>query len=71
MNFQMTESKAPVDESKLSEIEVAFQFHFPQQYREFLLRWNGGKIDPRNFTFGDEDYEGSRIDRFLAIYSGR
>jgi hypothetical protein len=66
----MSQTELPVDENKLSEVETAYKFRFPEQYKAFLLQSNGGKINPRNFSFGDEDYEGSRIDRFLAVYDG-
>ena len=70
MSFQVTQNQKPVDESKLLEIEGDYDFNFPQQYKDFLLQFNGGRILPRNFTFGDGNYDGSRIDRFLAVYEG-
>ncbi len=70
MNIQITHSQRPVDAETLSKVEKQYDFRFPDEYKSFLLQSNGGKINPRNFTFGAEDYEGSRIDKFLAVYSG-
>lgn len=60
----------------LGDIEAAekrLQLSFPEEYKEFLLKHNGGSPTPNRFLY--KDYDGndssSLVNFFHAIYEGR
>jgi hypothetical protein len=42
-------SLAPVDENDIKAFELEFNVHFPDDYRDFLLKQNGGRPDRKDF----------------------
>lgn len=68
----ITDSEVPVVSSKLDSLEVKYAIKFPQEYRDFLLKYNGGRPNPSKFHYLEVSgpYTDSRVDRFLAIYDG-
>jgi hypothetical protein len=59
-------------EKELTEAEHRVNVRFPDQYRQFLLKYNGGLPEPCAFNFkcGEEEPELACIAYFLAIYEG-
>lgn len=57
--------------SQIEEIEKLVGLNFPNEYKEHLLKYNGGQCSPNIFGF-DENGErtNSSVDWFLAIYDG-
>lgn len=43
-----------LDPKLLSEFEDEFNVKLPEQYREFMIKYNGGYVDPNIFKFDDE-----------------
>src|SRR5271170_1642923 len=59
----------PLQESKLVEHESGWGFRYPEEYRKFLLQYNGAEPEPRS-GFDIEDpaaYGGSNVRNFLGI----
>ncbi|MEI8197045.1 MAG: SMI1/KNR4 family protein [Phycisphaerae bacterium] len=72
MPVVITESKPPVTSVRLDAVEAKFGIHLPPEYREFLLRHNGGRAEPDGFTFTGPSgrKEDSCIHFFLSVYDG-
>jgi len=52
-------------------IEEKIRLRLPDQYKDHLLKFNGGQCQPNVFTYRESDVvEESMIDWFLAIYDG-
>ncbi len=50
MKFVMTEQGPPLDEKKIAPTaEKKMGIKLPEDYRQFLLKNNGGRPDPANF----------------------
>lgn len=49
MKFVMTEQGPPLDEKKIAAAEKKMGIKLPEDYRQFLLKNNGGRPDPANF----------------------
>ncbi|MBK9202300.1 MAG: SMI1/KNR4 family protein [Candidatus Obscuribacter sp.] len=62
------EVKAGLEESELSQYERQLGLKLPQQYRNFLLEFNGGSPRPSRFTFKDCD-TGSQVLSFFGFGS--
>jgi hypothetical protein len=72
MALEIRESKRPVSEIEIERIERRWGFIFPEEYKSFLLKHNGGFPPILNmFKFEDGDYGDSLVDWFLAIYDGK
>lgn len=68
---EFSEQEAPVTLSQIEELEHLTGLNFPQEYKEHLLIYNGGKCDPCDFTFVEDGRTtASDVDWFLAIYDG-
>jgi len=64
-----TEKKLTIEEVEKIEREIGLIF--PMEYKEHLLKYNGGKCEPNEFSFFENGVlETSAIDWFLAIYDG-
>jgi cell wall assembly regulator SMI1 len=66
------ESEQPLQLHDLEAAEKRLGLTFPEEYRAFLLKHNGGRPTPREFNFLDPDGvpSNSLINFFLAIYDG-
>jgi hypothetical protein len=66
-----TETAAPTNLNQIENIEKLTGLKFPIEYKEHLLRYNGGRCTPNVFSFKEnEEFPDSMIDWFLAIYEG-
>ena len=69
VTFLKTESQLNIVQIK--EVEDYVGLKFPKEYKEHLLRYNGGKCSPNIFKFNEKGkLTNSNIDWFLAIYDG-
>lgn len=66
---EMKEPKKPTSDARISEIEKELGISLPLQYRNFLLRYNGGHPIPDGFVFKEAPYGDSCVAWFLAIDS--
>lgn len=57
-----------LSQNRLEEFEKRIQSTLPQDYRDFLLQYNGGKPDPSFFWIVPEK-DGSEIERFYGIHN--
>src|SRR5262245_35806145 len=63
-------SGPPITEAEIRDVEKLLRVKLPRQYREFLLRTNGGRPSPEEaFLFGPdpEKFKGSLIDVFYPV----
>lgn len=67
--FSQTESK--LDLFQIEEIENYAELGFPGEYKDHLLKHNGGQCTPSVFSFDEKGkVTDSSVDWFLAIYDG-
>ncbi len=67
----LSQTEAPITMSQIAEIENYVALVFPKEYKEHLLKFNGGQCQPNVFTFNENgSITNSYIDWFLAIYDG-
>ncbi|WP_033852683.1 SMI1/KNR4 family protein, partial [Yersinia wautersii] len=59
------DAKGPADELSIVNIEKKLGITFPNDYREFLKKYNGGYPEPDGFYFIDSK-DGSCVDKFLS-----
>lgn len=68
---EFSETEVSLNISQIEELEKFIGLSFPSQYKEHLLRFNGGKCSPNVFSFIENGKTtDSCIDWFLAIYDG-
>ena len=67
----MRNTHGPLDENCLRALEQIWHFQLPKEYREFLLRYNGGEPNVRFFRFKNDNNDGSVIDSFFGIYKDK
>jgi len=68
-NFLETEEE--ITESQIQELESNLNFKFPEEYKNHLLKFNGGRCDPNVFSFEENGaVTESSVDWFLALYDG-
>lgn len=67
-----SETEENITLSQIEEIEQYVGLIFPQQYKEHLLKHNGGRCEPNVFEFITDTgkLNSSCINWFLAIYDG-
>ncbi|MCX7570161.1 SMI1/KNR4 family protein [Tumebacillus sp. DT12] len=61
--MKIEESRTPLTEEKLDEVQKRLTLVFPAEYRAFLLKNNGGKPTPNTFSFLDRN--GEKADSLL------
>jgi cell wall assembly regulator SMI1 len=67
--FNQTESQLKIEQ--IEEVEKYVGLNFPNEYKDHLLKFNGGQPTPNIFKFNQNSRENlSNIDWFLAIYDG-
>jgi len=69
MTTVIKDSKGPISESTIDNLEQRMSIKLPIRYRDFLGKYNGGYPEPDGFLFKDES-DGSSVDRFLEIGVG-
>lgn len=69
MNIKNTHNS--LDISELEAFEKRNNIHLPIEYREFILKYNGGKPVPNSFNFIDSDGKKSNslVQYFLSIHN--
>lgn len=69
IKFFETETKLSEEEICRAEKEIGFVL--PEVYKQHLMKHNGGRCNPRNFSFiEDGKRSNSGIEWFFAIYDG-
>lgn len=67
--FSQTEIQ--LTSSQIEKVERIVGLDFPTEYRNHLLKYNGGQCDPNEFNFLENGKTtSSNVDWFLAIYDG-
>src|ERR1700722_8832612 len=64
--MKMESRNDPVSENVLKAIEEFWGYTLPQNYRKFLLEYNGGEPSNKVFNFKDQT-DGSCLDTFFGI----
>lgn len=65
---EITGAETPVCSEALEQVEKRLDIHLPDQYRQFLLKHNGGKPTPDLFKCANGG--SSFVHKFLAIHDG-
>lgn len=68
IKVKITGEEAPISSEMLDQVEKRLNIQLPDQYRQFLLRHNGGTPTPNLFECADGG--GSFVHKFLAIHDG-
>lgn len=69
--IHFTETENQVNLSQIKEIEDLMSLNFPDEYKQHILRYNGGRCSPNVFSFQENGkITSSDIDWFLAIHEG-
>lgn len=73
MGITISDSEKPLTAEDLKRTENRINIDFPAQYRNFLLKHNGGHPEPSVFKFKCEGQEAeiAAVAYFLAIYDGK
>ncbi len=62
----------PLAEDRLAKLEAKLGARLPEDYRAFLLKYNGGRPDRQRFLFTGENYNGeeqeSILEWFFAVH---
>lgn len=62
----------PLTEERLTKLEAKLKARLPDEYRSFLLKYNGGRPDRQRFLFTGENYNGeeqeSILEWFFAVH---
>ena len=55
----------------IERLESRLDFEFPEEYKQHLLKHNGGRCEPNLFFFSEDGKKSSSdVDWFLALYDG-
>lgn len=60
-------SKKPATLSEISDFEREIKNYLPDDYKDFLMKYNGGKPQPDSFRFFSGRADASSVDRFLSL----
>lgn len=86
MRVKITDSFSPITEAELQQFEAEIGYRLPDEYRRFLLKYNGGKPDPKTFNVNIDGFQTFTsvtrfagltkpdycgFDRLLKTYTGR
>ncbi len=78
MSTIVMDTKGPLLEEKLAMVEQMLGVKFPQDYRNFMLKNNGGRTDPDGFDIVwqanqeiAEDWRTSTLSWFFSIWDNR
>ena len=69
MSLQFFPDEPPASPEFISQVEQELQLHFPLDYRQFLLEYNGGVVWPNhlNNENSDDEWEHTWIERFSSV----
>lgn len=68
---EISQVEKAITPEEIVKIEKKINLKFPAEYKEHLLKYNGGQCTPNLFTFIENGTQtDSCIDWFLAIYDG-
>ncbi len=72
MAITIRNSEIPLTLDKVVDIEKRLKLSLPLEYKDFIMKHNGGRPKPSGFHYKHETgrYTDSRVDWFLAIYDG-
>jgi cell wall assembly regulator SMI1 len=70
---EVYEPKRPLTSAELKAMELKLGIEFPQPYRRWLLKYNGGQPSPGRFRYKHESgpYTDGSVAWFYAIYEGK
>jgi cell wall assembly regulator SMI1 len=72
MTFKIVESERATNDAELDAVETRLGLKFPNEYRSFLKKWNGGRPVPKVFSFTERGHvTESPIAWFFAVYDGQ
>ena len=60
-------AKDPATSESISDFEGKIGSKLPDDYKNFLLKYNGGQPLPNSFKFFSNKEDGSSVDRFLSL----
>lgn len=66
--IDFSDTGGALDNKFLKSLEKTWVFKLPKDYREFLLKYNGGKPSSNCFSFSDDETDGSVIQSFFGIH---
>jgi cell wall assembly regulator SMI1 len=62
------ETGKKITEKNIAKIEKKYNVSFPQEYKDFLLKYNGGECEPNGFVFNENSEDSdSEVRSFFAI----
>lgn len=64
--MEILEYNNSLDDKTLNNFEKEFQIRLPDEYRQFIIKYNGGYPEPDGFKFMNKS-KGSSVDRFLGL----
>ena len=60
-------AKTPATSESISDFERKIGSKLPDDYKNFLLKYNGGQPCPNSFKFISNKDDGSSVDKFLSL----
>ena len=60
-------SKNPATLEDISNFEKIIKGNLPNDYKDFLMKYNGGQPQPNSFRFFSDRNDGSSVDQFLSL----
>jgi hypothetical protein len=67
-----SQTKPPIELGQIQQFEKRLALKLPEEYKNHLLKYNGGRCEPSVFSFEERGIvTTSLLDRFLALYDGK
>ena len=67
MKINMTRTGPEISNKEVTDLEERIQYKLPQEYKNFLLRYNGGEPAPYFFSVPDWEYKQSLVSELKGI----
>ena len=65
------DTKPQLNEAQIESLESKLHFKFPKEYKEHLLKFNGGRCEPSVFSFEENGkITESSVEWFFGIHDG-